>query len=97
MRAKVPQKPNFESKKIRILGENGINSKLKHRKLAHKLILSWKFGDPYGRPGDCCRIRESWHVCMIHCLNNLDRVFFFRSVVKQRGLHSPFNDQVNDS
>ena len=25
--AKMNQKPNFESKKIRILGENGINSK----------------------------------------------------------------------
>ena len=32
IRAKMPQKPNCESKKIRILGENEINSKLKHRK-----------------------------------------------------------------
>ena len=30
--AKMPQKPNFQSKEIQILGENGINSKLKHRK-----------------------------------------------------------------
>ena len=42
------QKPNFESKEIQILGENGINSKLKHRK-AHNSILSGRFGDPYGR------------------------------------------------
>ena len=39
IRAKIPQKPNFDSKKIQILGENGINSKLKHRK-AHYSILS---------------------------------------------------------
>ena len=61
IRAKLPQKPNFESKKIRILGENGINFKLKHRK-AHNSILSGRFGDSYGRrvlsyPGDlACRI-----------------------------------------
>ena len=42
IRVKMPQK------EIRILGENGINSKLKHRK-AHNLILSGRFGDPYGR------------------------------------------------
>ena len=41
------------NQKIRILGENGINSKLEHRK-AHNLSLSARFGDPYGRPGDCC-------------------------------------------
>ena len=23
-------------------------------------------GDPYGRPADCCRIRESWHVSLIY-------------------------------
>ena len=45
---KMPQKPNFDSKKIQILGENGINSKLKHRK-AHYSILSRRFADPYGR------------------------------------------------
>ena len=45
---KIPQKPNFESKKIRNLGENKINSKVKHRK-AYNLILSGRFGDPYGR------------------------------------------------
>ena len=39
MRAKIPQKPNYESKKIRILEENGVNSKLKHRK-AHNSNLS---------------------------------------------------------
>ena len=30
--AKMPQKLNYESEKIQILGENGIISKLKHRK-----------------------------------------------------------------
>ena len=55
IRAKLPQKPNFESKKIRILGENGINFKLKHRK-AHNSILSGRV---------CCRIRESLHVCTV--------------------------------
>ena len=34
--AKIPRKLNYESKKIQILGENGINAKLKHRK-AHNL------------------------------------------------------------
>ena len=46
--AKLPQKPNFESKKIRILGENGINFKLKHRK-AHNSILSGRFVVVSGR------------------------------------------------
>ena len=48
LRAKLLQKPNCESKEIRILGENGINSKLKHRK-AHNSILSERFGDSYVR------------------------------------------------
>ena len=61
IRAKMLQKPNFESKTTRILGEKGINSKVKHRK-AQNAILSGRLGDPYGRPGDCCRIRESWRV-----------------------------------
>ena len=26
-------------------------------------FLSGRFDDPYGRPGDSFRIRESWHVC----------------------------------
>ena len=30
---------------------------------AHNSILSGRFGDPSGRPGDRCRIWESWHVC----------------------------------
>ena len=46
IRVNMPQKPNFESKDIRILGENGINSKLKRRK-AHNSILSERFGDLY--------------------------------------------------
>ena len=37
-RAKIPQKLNHELKKIQILGENGINSKLKQRK-AHNSFL----------------------------------------------------------
>ena len=28
------------------------------------MILSGRYGDPYGRAGDLCRIRESWHVCL---------------------------------
>ena len=48
IRAKLPQKPNFESKKIQILGENGINFKLKHRK-AHNSILSGRFVVVSGR------------------------------------------------
>ena len=49
-------KPNFESKKIRILGENGINSKLKHRKALNSIL----FGGLVTRTGgDCCRIWES--------------------------------------
>ena len=56
--AKMPQKLNFESKKIRILGENGINSKLKYKK-AHNSILSGRFGELYGRRGDCCHIWET--------------------------------------
>ena len=59
----MPQKLNFESKKIRILGENGINSKLKYKK-AHNSILSGRFGDLYGRLlsylGDSWIIWESW-------------------------------------
>ena len=34
----MPQKLNYESEKIQILGENGIISKLKHRK-AHNWTL----------------------------------------------------------
>ena len=45
----MPQKPNYESKKIRVLRENGRKSKLKHRK-AHNSILSGIYCDPYGRP-----------------------------------------------
>ena len=56
--SKMTEEPNYKSKKIQILGENGINSKLKHRK-AHNLILSGRFGDQYRRPGDWCCIRET--------------------------------------
>ena len=37
----------------------------------------------------------SWNK-LIHCLN-FPRVFFFRFVVQQRGFHSSFNNQLNDS
>ena len=47
----MPQKPNYESKKIQILGGDGINSKLKLRKAQYS-ILSWRFCVPYGRAGD---------------------------------------------
>ena len=40
----MPQKLNYESKKIQILVENGINSKIKHRK-ANNSILSRSTGD----------------------------------------------------
>ena len=43
IRAKMPQKPNCESKEIRILGENEINSKLKHRK-EEVVVISGKVG-----------------------------------------------------
>ena len=33
----MPQKPNFDWKKIRILGENGMNSKLKHKKARNSI------------------------------------------------------------
>ena len=58
IRTRIPQEQNSESKKIQILEENGLNSKLKHRK-AHNLILCGSFCDPYGRSGDWCRIQDS--------------------------------------
>ena len=58
--AKMPQKPSFDWQKIRILEENGKNSKLKHR-IAHNSILSGRFADPYRRrllsyPGELARM-----------------------------------------
>ena len=47
----MPQKLKYEWKKIRILGGNGITSKLKHRK-AHNSIFSFYLGDLVTRPGD---------------------------------------------
>ena len=44
----MSQKPNFESKQIRILGEKGINSKVKHRKLTTRFYP----GDLVPRTGD---------------------------------------------
>ena len=55
---KIPQKLNYESKKIRIWEENGINSKLKYGK-AHNSILSGRYDYAYERPGDRCRVRET--------------------------------------
>ena len=45
--------PSYQTmnKKIGILAENRIKSKLKHRK-ANKSILCGRFGVPYKRPGD---------------------------------------------
>ena len=54
----MPKKLDYESKIIRILGENWINSKLKHRK-AHDSILSRIYGDLWERPGDWCPIQET--------------------------------------
>ena len=48
-------------RKLEFWKKNGIYSKQKHRKVLNS-ILSGRFGDPYGKPGDFCRIRESWHV-----------------------------------
>ena len=48
----MPQEPH----------KNGLNLELRHRK-AQKMILSGRYGDPYGRPGDSCRIQESWYAC----------------------------------
>ena len=54
-------------RKIQFFAKNGLHLKLTHIK-AQKMILSGRYGDPYGRPGDWCRIRESWHVCkFLHC------------------------------
>ena len=41
----------MNGKKIQILGENGITSKLKYRK-AHKSIFPFYLGDLVTRPGD---------------------------------------------
>ena len=41
----------MNGKKIRILGENGVTSKLKHRK-AHNSIFPFYLGDLVTRPGD---------------------------------------------
>ena len=43
---------------FQVLEENGLNSKLKHKK-AQKLILCRIFGDLYERLGDWCYILES--------------------------------------
>ena len=58
----VQKCPRNQSKKIQILGGDGINSKLKLRKAQYS-ILCWRFCVPYGRVGDWCRIQENWHVC----------------------------------
>ena len=46
----MPEKLNYKSKKIRRLGENGINFKLKHRKAHNSLIFF--LGDLLTRTGD---------------------------------------------
>ena len=55
--------------KFKFWAKSGLNLKLRHRK-AQKMILSERSGDRYGRAGDRCRIRESWHVRLGHAKNN---------------------------
>ena len=62
--------------KIRILGENGINSKLKHRN-AHNSILSGRFGDLCRRPED--------GVISGRLLNNLGELAYMYSWLKMYG------------
>ena len=81
--AKMPQKLNFGWKKSRILGENGINSNLKHRK-AQNSILSGRFADPYRRrllsyPGEVA--------CMIITLDKWYCFFFLTARCKHNHLH----------
>ena len=61
IRAKMPHKTYCECEKFTFWAKNGRNLKLRHRK-AQKMILSGRYGDPYGKEGDRCRIWESWHV-----------------------------------
>ena len=81
-------------RKIQFCAKNGLHLKLTHIK-AQKMILSGRYGDPYGRPGDWCRtVRlpdnpgEGWHVChwINHCL-----------VVKYQGnqLHYPLDSDLS--
>ena len=65
----MPQKPHCECEKFKFWAKNGLDLKLRHRQ-AHKMILFGRYGDPYGRAGYLCRIRESWHVCLC-CSYNL--------------------------
>ena len=65
----MPQKPYCEWEKFKLWAKNGLDLKLRHSQ-APKVILSGRYGDPYGRAGDLCRIRESWHVCLC-CSYNL--------------------------
>ena len=65
----MPQKPYCEWEKFKFWAKNGLDLKLRHRQ-APKMILSGRYGDPYGRAGDLCRIRESWRVWLC-CSYNL--------------------------
>ena len=38
--------------------KNGLNFNPRHRK-AQKIILSARYGDPYGREGDLCHVQDS--------------------------------------
>ena len=50
---------DFESTNVWNFGGNKwVNSKLRHRKV-QKSILTRRFGDTYGRPGDWCFIWET--------------------------------------
>ena len=50
---------------------NGEKS-LKLKKSGSKWLLSGRFGDSHGRPGDSFRVRENWHVC--HSLSMLSKL-----------------------
>ena len=59
--AECPRNHNVNKKNSRFELKSALNFKLRHRK-AQKMILSGRYGDLYGREGDRCRIRETWHV-----------------------------------
>ena len=42
------------------------------------MILIWRYGDPYGRVGDQCCIRDSWRVCYHGLANNLHIIMEYR-------------------
>ena len=57
--AYCPWNRTTNKKKSKFGGGNGLNLKLKHRK-AQKMVLSGRFGNPYGIVGDRCHIPETF-------------------------------------